>query len=224
MTRARGQDGFSLIEVVVASAIVAAAIFAAVMAGVLGAREVTEARQANVAALAARRAIQVIATVKFRGDSSSDTTEWLFRGNYEIARTASGTSVLLPDLRTSTTGTDDNGIAGCATADFPVPGLTPPSGRSQPGRIYFYVNETTMPSNHPTAAFPFPRTTTPTALAKLDCDGDGALTTTDLRVKYSSATQPCRHIPCKVEVQWRGPTGRTEEYEEFVLLSFQGTR
>ena len=224
MTRRDPQAGTSLIELVIASGIVAGAIFGAVTATVLGMRQVNEARQTGAAALGAHRAIQMISTVKFRGDSSADVTEWLFRGQYEIARAANGTTVLMPDLRTAATGSDDKGIGGCVTADFPVPGLAPPSGRSQPGRMYFYVNETTMPANGTNTAFPFPRTTTPTALAKLDCDGDGALTTADLRVKYSNQSQPCRLMPCKVQVQWLGPTGRTEEYNEFVLLGFQGVR
>lgn len=223
MSRGR-ERGVTLVEVVLAVTVLAIAVLGAVAATLLTTRQLSEAREAQLATLALRRTLQMVQTVKFRGDSSSDTTEWLFRGNYELARNANGTTFLMPDLRSSSTVSDDNGISGCVMAEFPVPGLVTPAGRTHPGRIYFYVNETTMPSNHPTATFPFPRTTTPTALTKIDCDGDGALTTTNLRVAYTNQTNPCRLIPCKVQVQWRGTTGRTEQVEEFALLAFQGVK
>ncbi len=217
----RGERGIALVEIAVAVAILAIALLGGLLAAASAARRARAAKELEVAALAARRARENLAAVRFRGATATDNEEWLFRGGFEIARDATGASVLMPDLRSAPTATVD-GVGGCVVVDFPVPPLQPPPGRAQPGRIVFYVDETAQPAPLPAAAFPFAPTP---GLAGLDCDGDGALATANLRARHAQSARPCRLIPARIEVVWRaGAGGDRGRHVEYFLLAFQGLK
>jgi hypothetical protein len=213
----RAEAGLTIVEIVVAAAVLAIGILTSLMVADSAVRQAGRAKEVEVARLAIARAREVVSAVKFRGASSSDPSTWLFRGGYELARNANGTSFVMPDVRTAARVTED-GIAGCVRVRFPVPPLT---GVFTPeaGRIIFYVDETRQPTSLPAAAFPFGPTY---GLARLDCDGDGLFQTTDLRLGHSQAAKPCRLVPMKIVVEWRTEGGVTERLQEHFLLSYQG--
>jgi hypothetical protein len=71
----------------------------------------------------------------------------------------------------------------------------------------------------PAARFPFVPTP---GLPFLDCDGDGAQSTRDLRAGYTTSNKPCRLVPVKIAVVWRSDAGIPGKYEEFHLLNYAG--
>lgn len=215
---APGCSGFTLVEILVSLSVIGIALLAALLATTAAARQTGWAKELELARLAARGVRENLAAVRFRGATAVDDSEWLFRGGYEIARNADGTSFVLPDLRSAPAAIVDD-VGGAVAVEFPVPPLTPLAGRTHAGRLIFYVDETAQPAALPAAEFPFEPTP---GLARLDCDGDGAFATTDLRQKHSQSANPCRLIPVRVSVEWRTVRGAASRHEEHFLLAFQG--
>ncbi len=216
----RCERGTSLVEALVAAGVAAMGILAAFLVLDTSLRQTGRSKEVEVARLAVARAAENLATVRFRGLTATDNQEWLFRGGYEIARNDNDTAFLLPDLRTAATFSE-NGVGGCVGAEFPVPPLRPFPGRTHAGRVVFYVNEATQPAAVPTTAFPFEPTL---GFSRLDCDGDGLFTTTNLRVRHDQSAAPCRLVPAKITVEWLNDRGMAERYTEYILLGYQGYR
>jgi hypothetical protein len=131
--------------------------------------------------------------------------------------------VRMPDARAGSraTGWRKGTLDGveCVTVPFPVPPLSAPPGQDQPGRIIFYVDETTQPAALPAKGFPFSPTP---GMQFLDCDGDGQKASVDLRAQYSSTSSPCRLVPTRISIAWRGDNGQTSKFEECFILSYPG--
>jgi hypothetical protein len=214
----RRTAGLTLIDVAVALGVLAIALLGAISVGRAAIRALEVAKETEAARVALVRARTLLQTVRLRPADAADTGEWLFRGGYEVARAADGTSVLLPDLRAAPTFAEE-GIAGAVAAEFPVPPLVPPAGRAHAGRIVLYTNEAALPLPLPAGAFPFPPTV---GLAGLDLDGDGALATTDIRGGHAASPRPIRLVPAKVEASWRTSAGTLEGVEEWFLIGYGG--
>jgi Tfp pilus assembly protein PilV len=247
MQRARTQAGMTLIEVIVAFTLVVIAILSVVSVNLLAMQQVDESHRRSVARLAAITAREALETAQFRKLSSTDTGYFLYGkpatapASYPIAWTASGAAFTMPDctsvvLASATTVSGSaapspvqasspyaatvDGVSGCICVEFPVPPLTPPTGRLYPGRIVFYLSEAGQPATVPTGAFPFPATP---GLTKLDCDGDGAVTTSDLRTKDITTGNPFRLIPVKISVDWQeGKNNSVETHATAFLLCYRG--
>jgi hypothetical protein len=214
------EAGATILEIVVALALLAVAILTAWTATHAAARRLAYGKELEIAKLAVRGARETLAAVKFRASAANDDSEWLFRGGYVVARAADGSAFLMPDVRTTPLATA-NGLGGWVVVEFPAPPLQPLAGRREPGRIELHVDERAQPLALPEARFPFEPTP---GLARLDCDGDGSLLTADLRTKHALTTAPARLIPARVAVEWRSALGMEGRYEEWFLLSFQGLR
>ncbi len=255
MTRARrsgGERGLTLLEILIAASILAIGVVGVLFSMNQMVVRLNRAREEKAASMAVARVRDTLSFVQFRAANAGDTGNWLFRGNYEIARNQpAGTAFLMPDRRTTGAVVDDSGtplstaddIGGTVSFEFPVASLQPIGGRTHAGKVVFYINETLQPAQTgsppvPPAHFPFPATP---GLTRLDCDGDGAATTTNLRVMHSetgdpdgdgtdndgnASTNPCRLVPVKVIIQWRsayGGSGFSDyQYSEFFLLSHPG--
>lgn len=242
------QRGMTLLEVMMAVAVLSMGVLAVYGLNFTTLQQVRQTRERTCAKLGAIRALEAVQTVRFRKLSATDnssTNPWVLKGNYEIARTETGASFVMPDCTntfpssptytmtgprlTSSGGfpaantafqATVDGIGGCIVVEFPVFPLEPPTGsnRRHAGRIVFYNSESSMPSGIPTKAFPFPPSF---GFTRLDCDGDGAFTTTDLRTQHAGATNPCRLRPVRISVDWQG-VGSTESYDIYSLLTYRG--
>lgn len=239
--------GMTLVEVMMAVSILGMGILAVYGLNLGSMQQVRQSSERTCAKLGTLKALEAIQTVRFRKLSATDNdpaNPWLLKGSYEIARTKTGASYPMPDcttgLGTATMNgnaftalpasnknlTTVDGIAGCIVVEFPVPPLTPPRGsnRLHAGRLVFYNRESSFPTGT-TSAFPFPVSF---GLTKLDCDGDGAFTTTDLGAQDAGATNPLRLMPVRVSVDWQGTSnkgtgnGSAESLDTFTLLSYRG--
>ena len=167
-----------------------------------------------------------------------DCTSVAFGGNYAV--TGSGSAPGLPAntykyAANVTDGSPAVTVSNCVCVEFPVPGLIGLAGRAPntpstvtpcAGRITFYLSEAGQPVQNagtiPPAAFPFPPSP---GLTKLDCDGDRALTTTDLRAAGDqTAANPFKLIPVKIAIDWKAePTASSyEEYATYFILCYRG--
>lgn len=257
-TKPKGEAGFTILEIMVAASILAIGLMAALASVSATLMRIARAREEKTAALACARVRETFGFVRFRAIQNAtsgnrltgpgaDPSNWLFRGNFEIARNTNGTAFLMPDCRTSATVTDDPdgagtlpaedpdgagplaAMTGCVQFEFPIPPLVPLTGRTHAGKVIFYVSEAAQPvlddgndlTAQPTPPRHFPFLAT-RGLTKLDCDGDGALTTTDLRQQTSVQPTPCRLLPVRVVVDWRSDRGTLERYEEYFLMAHPG--
>jgi prepilin-type N-terminal cleavage/methylation domain-containing protein len=238
------QAGFTVLEVMISLAILTVGILAAFALNSASVAQVVQARQRSLARLAVITARMAFETQRFRKQTPTDVTYFLYgkggagTSTYPIAWNANGSAFQMLDCTgtpaaftiTGTNGTSGatnpyratvDGVSGCLCLEFPVPPLVAPAGRLYPGRVVFYLSEAGQPATIPTAAFPFPPTP---GLTGLDCDGDGALTTGDLRAGDLTAAHPFKLIPVKITVDWQeGQTGgKVESYTEWDLLCYHG--
>jgi Tfp pilus assembly protein PilV len=248
MKRAReSARGMTLVEVIVAFTVVVIAILAVVSVNLLAMQQVDESHRRSVARLAAISAREALETAQFRKLGSTDTTYFMYgkpataTSSYPIAWNANGSAYVMPDgtsvsnasattvagsgapspaQASSAYGATVDGVSGCVCVEFPVPPLNPPAGRLYPGRITFYLSESGQPATIPTGAFPFPPTP---GLTFLDCDGDGAKSTADLRTKDATTANPFRLIPVKISVDWQeGGSSNIESHSTAFLLCYRG--
>lgn len=222
------ESGFTLIEVLIALAIVALGIIGTVVMVYAANQQLQLVREQTIARLAANRVSELTRSIRIRGANASDNTAWLFRGGWEIARTTAGVPVLVPDLRTAPLNTDWPGMSpanNSVTVAFPVPPLTAPDGSANVGRLMLMVNEIGQPIRGMfgapvPASFPFPVTP---GNSRLDCNGNGSgASNIDLRTAYDSTLTPTRLVPARIEVTWRSATGRTETLVQHHLIGTPG--
>lgn len=241
MTRKK-EAGLTLVEVVLALAVLTVGVLAVFALNSAILAQVVQTRQRAIARLATFTARGALSTQRFRKLYSTDVAYFLYgkggsgTATYPIAWNADGTAFQMLDCTGTTavksifgsggTGTNVNpysatvdGVTGCMCVEFPVPPLVAPAGRLFPGRIVFYLSEVGQPASIPTSAFPFPPTPGQT---KLDCDGDGAFATSDLRAGDLGAAHPFKMIPVKISVDWKTGPSDSESYSSYFLLSYRG--
>src|SRR4051812_9409875 len=91
--------GFSLVEVTVAAAVLSVGIMSVSQLTLLSMVQQGQTQERIVARLAMLKAREGMSGVRFRRVSPTDTSNWLLRGGYEIARDPSGASYQMPDVR-----------------------------------------------------------------------------------------------------------------------------
>lgn len=231
MDAPRRAAGMTLIEVVISMGILAVGMAGLLLLVSMTQQQSQQARELQLAQLGASRAREAVRTVRFRRLNASDTSQSLFTGGYELARSApsalnpQGTTFQMP-TSTSTTLAAHEGIAGCLVVQFPIPPLAPIPGQTHAGRIVFFCREDGQDDQGaiPNSRFPFPPTP---GLTGLDCDATGAIESTDLRTRHLQAGSPAganalRLMPARVVVEWLTRGRQRARYEESFLLSYQG--